>query len=405
MKRFSYTAVDINKKKMKGQFVANDEEHLRSLLSTQDLFLVKCKEIKRSTPNQFFSLGGSVKLKDIAVFCNQFSSMFACGMEIDQILETLLYQPFPSLFKSIIQELLMDVRSGVFLSDAMKKHKKVFAEFMVSMVSVGEASGQLDSVFRKLTEYYNNKILIRSKIISACIYPVMLIVMGIGILALVMLYIMPQFRNVFLELNLELPRITVILFDISDFFNNYWKELLLGLGGVVLIIVALNFTKKGKLMFHTLIAHLPSIGKVVEAGFASRFARCFSTLIGSGMQIVDSLELISTMLGNKYYEKRFAPAIDDVKKGYTLTRAFNRTGIFPRMLLQMVSIGEKTGTLDETLSRSSGYFDQQQNDMINSATNLIQPILLVLIAGMLIVVMLGIFVPLMDIINQLGATT
>lgn len=249
MKRFSYTAVDINKKKMKGQFVANDEEHLRSLLSTQDLFLVKCKEIKRSTPNQFFSLGGSVKLKDIAVFCNQFSSMFACGMEIDQILETLLYQPFPSLFKSIIQELLMDVRSGVFLSDAMKKHKKVFAEFMVSMVSVGEASGQLDSVFRKLTEYYNNKILIRSKIISACIYPVMLIVMGIGILALVMLYIMPQFRNVFLELNLELPRITVILFDISDFFNNYWKELLLGLGGVVLIIVALNFTKKANSCF------------------------------------------------------------------------------------------------------------------------------------------------------------
>lgn len=120
---------------------------------------------------------------------------------------------------------------------------------MVSMVSVGEASGQLDSVFRKLTEYYNNKILIRSKIISACIYPVMLIVMGIGILALVMLYIMPQFRNVFLELNLELPRITVILFDISDFFNNYWKELLLGLGGVVLIIVALNFTKKANSCF------------------------------------------------------------------------------------------------------------------------------------------------------------
>lgn len=402
MKRYSYTAVDVNKKKTKGQFVASDEEHLKALLSSQDLFLVTCKEIKKSTPNSFFSISGSVKLKDISVFCSQFSSMFACGMEIDQILETLLYQPFPSVFKTIIQTLLMDVRGGIFLSDAMKKHPKIFPEFMVSMVSVGEASGNMDSVFRKLAEYYDNKILVKAKIINACTYPIILLTMGVGILLLVLLFIMPQFREVFSDLNLELPTITIVLFDMSDFFKAYWMELFIGIIAIVLLIALFGKTKKGKLLLHTIYAKLPAIGRVVKAGFASRFARCFSTLVGSGMPIVDALQLMSTMLGNKYYEKKFAPAIDDVKKGLTLTRAFNRTGVFPKMLIQMVSIGERTGTLDETLSRTSAFFDQQQSDEIGRATGFIQPVLLVFIAALLIVVLLAIFMPMMEIINQLG---
>ncbi|MEG1710757.1 MAG: type II secretion system F family protein [Clostridia bacterium] len=402
MYRYSYKAVDIDNKKSHGQYLANNEEHLKALLDDEELFLVSAKQMKNTTPNSFFTLSGRVKMKDIAVFCKQFANMFSSGIEIVEVLSLLSTQPYPQMFKLVIQTVLMDVNSGMFLSDAMRKHKKIFPEFFVSMVAVGEASGKLDDIFQKMAVYYENQIVVHAKLVSAAIYPIFLIFMTFGIIGIVSAFVVPQFQKVFAELNLELPVITQMLFDFTELVKKNWMYILIGIVSFIGIIFLVKRTKKGKYFFDKLITKLPLFGKLAQSNFTARFARCFSTLLGSGIQVVTAMEILATLLGNSYYEAKFMTATEDVKRGITITRAFRRIAVFPPMLLQMVSVGERTGTLDETLDKTSTIFDQQQSEAISRVTMAIQPALVIFIAVFIMIVLLAIFVPMMEITGNLG---
>ena len=403
MERYSYVAVDSHKKRIRGQILAQDEKQLSDLLFNLDLYLVSCKKLKTTTPNSFFTLSGSIKIKDIAVFCKQFGTMINSGVSIVETLESLSVQPaYPQMMRLTLQQVLGDVTSGLLLSEAMSKHKKIFPEFFLSMISVGEASGKLYTVFLNMGDYYDNQVRIKSKMISAISYPVFLLVMTIGVVAIISFVVVPQFQKVFAELGQELPQITQIVFDFAEFVKNNWMVIVLVVFGVIITIIALKRTKKGKYFFDKLAANFFLSKGVISAGFAARFARCFSLLLSSGMQAVPAMETLSTLLGNAFYTDRFVQSITDVKNGVTLTKAFRKTGVFPPMLLQMVAIGERTAQIEEMLTKTSSIFEQQQSEAIDRMTASLQPILLMIIAVFVLVVLLAIFLPLMDMTKNLG---
>ena len=278
MKRFSYTAVDSQKRKTRGQFIAADEDQLRKMLSDQDLFLVKAKELKSTTPNTFFTLSGSVGIKDIAVFCSQFASMFSSGIDVVETLETLVNQPYPQLFRLTLQEVLLDVNSGLLLSEAMGKHKKIFPEFFISMISIGEHSGKLDDIFKNMADYYDNQIKVKAKFVGAITYPIVLLGLTFIVVFVISFLVIPKFQEVFSDLGQELPPITQLVFNFAEWVKRDWKVILLVIFGTIILIVGGRKTKKGKFIIDKFGATFPISSRVIQASFAARFARCFSIL-------------------------------------------------------------------------------------------------------------------------------
>lgn len=403
MPTYKYVAVNMQKKKYKGIFIAEDENDLAVQLIKQNLFLVSASVYKEGTPSAFFTLGtGKVKLSELTTFCRQFSIMLTTGMQLLDCIDNLKQQPFTAYFKSILQVVSEDVRSGKMLSEALDKHKKVFPDFFRSMVHVGEASGKLDKVFISLADYYESTSTIKRKVKSALSYPIMLAIMTVGIVILMLAFIVPTFKKTLSSMNVEPEGITLIVYNISDFLLLWWPILLLGVIILVGGLFIFSKTKTGRKTFDTLKVKLPMIGRVQTNLITARFARAFSLLLSSGMDLASALDTTSIILGNKFFEERFDEAADDVRHGVSLTNAFQKQNMFPRMMIQMLSVGEQAASLEEVLTRSCLFFDEQVESSLSSLTSKIQPIMLIIMGMVIATLFIAVYSPMLSIMTTLG---
>lgn len=402
MKKYKYEAVNINKKKFTGTFLAENERDLASQLAKQNLYLISAKVTSDEVRPSFFSVGGRVKMVDLTAFCRQFSIMLNSGMSIVQTLDVLKAQDYDRFFKSILENVYEDVKTGVMLSDALAKHKKVFPNFFKSMIKVGEASGKLDVVMISLADYYDNDAALKKKTKGALAYPVMLLMMTIGIVVLMMLFVVPTFKDTLKDMNVEMPPLTQAIADLSDFIKLEWKKILVVIGSLVALIFLYSRTEKGKYTFDTLAINFPLLKTINIAKITARFARGFSLLLSSGMDIIEAMEEISAVIGNRNVEKRFKQAIEDVRQGMTLTMAFESYKLFPDILIQMVSVGERTASLEEVLSRSCAFFDEQADSAIKAFTSAISPIMLLIMGGVVGVLFIAIYSPMLQIMTTIG---
>ena len=402
MKKYKYEAVNINKKKFTGTFLAENERDLASQLAKQNLYLISAKVTSDEVRPSFFSVGGRVKMVDLTAFCRQFSIMLNSGMSIVQTLDVLKAQDYDRFFKSILESVYEDVKTGVMLSDALAKHKKVFPNFFKSMIKVGEASGKLDVVMISLADYYDNDAALKKKTKGALAYPIMLLMMTIGIVILMMLFVVPTFKDTLKDMNVEMPPLTQAIADLSDFIKLEWKKILVVIGSLVALIFLYSRTEKGKYTFDTLAINFPLLKTINIAKITARFARGFSLLLSSGMDIIEAMEEISAVIGNRNVEKRFKQAIEDVRQGMTLTKAFESYKLFPDILIQMVSVGERTASLEEVLSRSCAFFDEQADSAIKAFTSAISPIMLLIMGGVVGVLFIAIYSPMLQIMTTIG---
>ncbi len=402
MKKYKYEAVNINKKKFTGTFLAENERDLASQLAKQNLYLISAKVTSDEVRPSFFSVGGRVKMVDLTAFCRQFSIMLNSGMSIVQTLDVLKAQDYDRFFKSILESVYEDVKTGVMLSDALAKHKKVFPNFFKSMIKVGEASGKLDVVMVSLADYYDNDAALKKKTKGALAYPIMLLMMTIGIVILMMLFVVPTFKDTLNDMNVEMPPLTQAIADLSDFIKLEWKKILVVIGSLVALIFLYSRTEKGKYTFDTLAINFPLLKTINVAKITARFARGFSLLLSSGMDIIEAMEEISVVIGNRNVEKRFKQAIEDVRQGMTLTMAFESYKLFPDILIQMVSVGERTASLEEVLSRSCAFFDEQADSAIKAFTSAISPIMLLIMGGVVGVLFIAIYSPMLQIMTTIG---
>lgn len=403
MPTYKYVAVNMQKKKYKGIFIAEDENDLAVQLIKQNLFLVSASVYKEGTPSAFFTLGtGKVKLSELTTFCRQFSIMLTTGMQLLDCIDNLKQQPFTAYFRSILQVVSEDVRGGKMLSEALDKHKKVFPDFFRSMVHVGEASGKLDKVFISLADYYESTSTIKRKVKSALSYPIMLAIMTVGIVILMLAFIVPTFKKTLSSMNVEPEGITLIVYNISDFLLLWWPILLLGVIILVGGLFIFSKTKTGRKTFDTLKVKLPMIGRVQTNLITARFARAFSLLLSSGMDLASALDTTSIILGNKFFEERFDEAADDVRHGVSLTNAFQKQNMFPRMMIQMLSVGEQAASLEEVLTRSCLFFDEQVESSLSSLTSKIQPIMLIIMGVVIATLFIAVYSPMLSIMTTLG---
>lgn len=401
MQKYKYVAVDIDKRKFKGQFLAENEDDLRLQLSRQRLYLIKAMPVSSKPPSAFFSVSGRVKTKELTTFCRQFAIMINSGISIVESLAVLREQSYSDFFKRVLAAVYEDVKVGFLLSEAMAKHKKVFPQFFTSMTYVGEQSGMLDEVLRSIADYYETDAKIRSKTVSAMLYPIFLAVLMIAIVVLMVAFVIPTFEDSLAELEVEMPPLTMAVMGISHWFAANWKYTVLGVVALVMILLAVGRTPKGTYFFHTLLLHIPLAGKVQTALISAKFARGFGLLLSSGMDVVDAMSVISAVLGNKNVEKRFQLATADVREGQSITSALTKYRLFPTILIQMVSVGEKTGSVDKVLLQSSSYFDEQAERLLTGMTTLIQPIMLGIMGLIVGLLFYAIYSPMIAIMQTL----
>ena len=404
MQKFKYVAVNLQKQKIKGTFIAKDEKDLASELAKQSLYVISCSPYSDKTPSAFFTMGtGKVKLSELTTFCRQFSIMQNTHIPILDCLDLLKNQNFTPYFKKILQVIYDDVKGGMLLSEALNKHAKVFPDFFRSMVYVGEMSGKLDIVFTSLADYYEKDSALKKKIKGALAYPLMLLGLTVGILVLMFAMVVPTFRESLASLNVEPEGLTKAIYDISDFFNENGQMLLLGimLFGITLFLILR--TEKGKYALDYLKVKLPLIKTVNQNIVTARFARGFGLLLSSGMDINDAMDTVEIVLGNRYIRKRFHEAAENIRHGMSLTVAFDSYKLFPPMMIQMIEIGEKTASLDEVLTRSCNFFDGQVETKLNALVSKIQPTMLLIMGAIVGTLFVAVYSPMLNIMNRLGA--
>jgi len=403
MQKFKYVAVNLQKQKIKGTFIAKDEKDLASELAKQSLYVISCSPYSDKTPSAFFTLGtGKVKLSELTTFCRQFSIMQNTHIPILDCLDLLKNQNFTVYFKKILQVIYDDVKGGMVLSEALNKHAKVFPDFFRSMVYVGEMSGKLHIIFSSLADYYEKDSALKKKVKSALSYPIMLLCLTVGILVLMFTMVVPTFRESLSTLEVEPEGLTLAIYNISDFFNEYGSYLVLGIIFFCLILFLILRTEKGKYAIDYLKVKLPFIKTVNINIVTAKFARAFGLLLSSGMDLNDAMDTVEVVLGNRYIKKRFHDAAESIRHGMSLTVAFDSYKLFPPMMIQMIEIGEKTASLDEVLTRSCAYFDGQVETTLNALVSKIQPIMLIIMGGLIGTLFIAVYSPMLNIMNRLG---
>lgn len=401
--KYKYTAVNMNNEKIEGVFIAKDEKDLAKQLAKQNLFLVSSSVYSGDTPSAFFTLGtGKITLPELTTFCRQFAIMLTTHIPILDCLDILKNQPFSTFLKKILQVVYEDVKSGLQLSEALQKHKKVFPDFFRNMVRVGEVSGKMDSVFNSIADYYESDSELKRKAKSALSYPIMLLGMTVGIFILMIVMIVPTFKDALSSLDVKVEGITKILYDVSDYFLENWRNILLYAVGIIGLIFLILQTEKGKYAFDVIKLKIPFVKTVTRNMITARFARSFGLLLSSGMDLNDALDAVEIVIGNRYTVKMFKKAADNVRHGMSLTIAFKMYDLFPEMMIQMISIGEKTASLDDVLTRSCTFFDTQVETSLNALISKIQPVMLLIMGGVVGSLFIGVYSPILSIMNGLS---
>ena len=394
--------MNLENKKIKGTFIAEDEKDLAEQLAKQSLFLIKWSIYTGNTPSAFFTLGtGKVTQPELTSFCRQFAIMLNTHVPLLECIDILKNQSFSSYFRKILEVMYDDVKGGMLLSEALEKHAKVFPDFFRSMTYVGEMSGRLDIVFNALADYYERDASMRQKLVSAMAYPIVLLVLTFGIAIAMLVFIIPTMKGSLKDMDVPIEGITKVIYDMSDFVLEWGYAIIAIVIILGLIIFAFLMTEKGKYVRDVLLLKIPLLKTIQTNTLTARFARAFALLLSSGTDLTDALDAVSVVLTNRYMRKHFQVAIDYVRHGMSLTNAFESVGLFPTMLTKMVTIGERTNSLDDVLTRSCNYFDAQLEASFASFSSKIQPIM-ILIMGLVVGVMfIGVYSPMLSIMGTI----
>lgn len=382
---------------IKDTIKCNDESELKLKLKEFGISLISFKEIKEKRRSNFFAVSSRVKRSEFYTFTTEFAIMLEAGCNIDECLDSLRRQKFSTVLKNAIDDVYQDILKGELLSIAFSKHKKIFPDFFVSMIRVGEISASLPKTLKRASEYYENDLKIRKKASSALVYPVFLFIVVTFIFFLLMLFVVPEFKTIIEQYGGTLPLITEIVLAISDFFINYWKEIFLVLFFLILILFLFFRSKKGKYVKDVILFHLPIINKIKKHTLTTRFSLSLSILIDSGLEIIDALKEMNEVMKSSYFTKRFNFALDEVNNGKSISRALENTGLFPALVILMVRTGEETSTLSFSLEKVGKYYEEQLDSAVSKATRLLEPLIIVIMGILVGLVIFSVMLPIFEL--------
>ncbi len=378
-----------------GVVEALSENEAADLLAEKELIVLALSETRIKTSKGLnFNIGG-VKHKDIVIFSRQLSVMISATVPIVQSLRILSQQTVNPIFIAKIIEMADDVDGGMKLSDAMAKHRKVFSNFYIAMVKSGETSGKLDEILQYLADQMEKDYDLVSKIKSAMIYPVFIIGGMVVVGFLMMTFVVPKMTAMLKETGAELPLLTKILIGVSEFMSNQWMWILFGLAGLVVFLKFWTRSKPGKVTWDAIKIQIPIFGPLFKKIYIVRFTRGLATLIRGGVPIASALTITAEVVDNRAYEKLILDTVDEVEGGNSIATLFVRSPLMPKMLGQMMVIGERTGKLDNVLEKLSSFYGREIDNLVVGLTSLIEPMILIImgvgVGGMVAAIMLPMF--------------
>jgi type IV pilus assembly protein PilC len=390
-----------------GERLADSRDMLRQLLRREQVMLTSVKEKGREIAVP--KLGGrskKVKAKDLAIFTRQFSVMIDAGLPLVQCLEILAQQQENKNFQMVLTQTRQDVEEGSTLAAAMGRHPKTFDQLFVNMIEAGEAGGILDLILQRLSSYIEKIVKLRRDVVSAMIYPAAVIVIAIAVIAVIMVFVIPSFQSIFTGLlgpGEQLPLPTRIIVGISDFLAGIGGLLILGV--IAAGVVAIRFyyrTPGGHRRIDSLLLKVPIVGSILRKIAVARFSRTLSTLLSSGVPILQSLEITARTAGNVILEEAINKVRSGVERGESVVEPLKASEVFPNMVSQMIGIGEQTGALDAMLGKIADFYEQEVDSAIASLLTLIEPVMIGFLGVTIGSIVIAMYLPLFTLIGKMA---
>lgn len=379
----------------KGEMDAPDEATVKANLTRLRITPTKIKQKPKDLFENISFLQPKVKQADVIIFCRQFSTMIDAGLPIIQCLEILYSQQENKTFKNILRNIKESVESGETLAEALKKYPKQFDNLFVNMIAAGEAGGILDTILRRLSHYMEKAAKLKSQVKGAMIYPLITIIIAVVVIAIIMVFVIPVFKEMFEGMGGSLPLPTQIVVSMSDFVKNNILYIIGCSGFTIFALKKYYNTKKGRILLDDLSLKLPVFGTLLRKVAVAKFTRTMSTMLTSGVAILDALNIVAKTAANKTIEKAIYDVRSDIEEGRTMADPLSESGVFPSMVCQMIAVGESTGALDQMLSKIADFYDEEVDQAVENMTAMIEPFMLVFlgvtIGGLVIAMYLPIF--------------
>jgi type IV pilus assembly protein PilC len=342
---------------------------------------------------------GHVKKKDLAVFSRQFATMVNSGLPILRALNILASQTQSKALSKIITQVRMDVERGSSLSAAMAKHPKAFNNLYVAMIKSGETGGVLDQVLLRLADNTEKEVELRRRVKSAMTYPIVVLCVVSMVLVAMLVFIVPQFKSIYAQLHGSLPALTKLLMSISNSVRSMWYVWILGIAGLAFGFRAYKRTPKGRATVDKYKLKMPVFGPLFHKMALSRFANTLSVLLQSGVPILQSLDIVSETVNNHVVSEAVHDVQANVKEGETIAKPLARHQVFPPMVVQMLSVGEETGSVDVMLKKVGEFYDSEVTAQVDALTSLIEPLMIAVVGGMVGVAVIALYLPMFKLIN------
>jgi len=359
--------------------------------------VLKAKVIEK--PKDIFEnvafMQAKITAKDIIIFCRQFSTMVDAGLPIIQCLDLLASQAENPSFKKIMKKIKEDVEGGMTLADALKKHPEQFDSLFVNMIAAGEAGGILDTILRRLSEGLEKSAKLQAQVKSAMMYPTITLVVAIAVIMVLMVFVIPTFSKMFADMGQALPGLTQLVINISNFIKANVVYILGGMGGFVYTFKKTYSTEKGQRAIDAWALTLPVFGILIRKIAVAKFTRTMSTMLASGVAILDALDIVAKTAGNKSIELAVYDVRSGISEGRTMADPLLESGVFPPMVCSMIAVGESTGALDTMLEKIADFYDDEVDEAVQSMTEMIEPAMMcflgVVVGGLVIAMYLPIF--------------
>lgn len=382
-------------KVQKGEMEAQSEEAVRASLARQKITPSRIKQKPKDLFENVRFLQPKVKEGDIILFARQFSTMIDAGLPIIQCLDILHAQQKNTTFKKMLKQVKESVEGGATLAEALKKFPKHFDDLFVNMIAAGEAGGILDAILRRLAAYMEKAARLKAKVKGAMTYPLVTLAIAIIVLAVILIFVIPVFEEMFADFGSELPAPTQFVVAMSDLVKS---KILYLIGAFILFMIAFKkyyATEKGRDAVDALMLKLPVFGLLLRKVAVAKFSRTMGTMLGSGVAILEALDIVAKTAGNRTIEKAIYNVRSGIAEGRTMADPLNESGVFPPMVCQMISVGESTGALDAMLEKIADFYDEEVDQAVNNMTALIEPVMLVFlgvtIGGLVVAMYLPIF--------------
>jgi type IV pilus assembly protein PilC len=374
-------------KVQKGEIEADNKQGALSKLKQKN---IRVTGVKKKFESDFLSNKKPITERDIVIFTRQFSTMVDAGLPLVQCLDILGKQSDNPSFGEIITKIKTDIESGSNLSDAMRKHPKVFNSLYANLVEAGEAGGILDTILGRLANYIEKALALKKKVKTAMVYPAAIITVAVTVVAFLMVFVIPTFATMFSGGGAELPGPTALVMDISNFFTNQWYFVI---GGPILFFILFKkvyATERGNIEIDRLALKLPVFGMLIRKVSTAKFSRTLGTLISSGVPLIEGMDICARTAGNKIVEIAILNSIEAIKEGETIAAPLARENVFPAMVIQMIDVGESAGALDSMLSKIADFYDEEVDNAVDGLTALLEPMLMVflgIVVGFIVVAM------------------